>query len=1351
MFCGTGKSLLMRKCSITTNKSLVVYVFPSLPLIDQFYSDYLSDVPSEDILKISSELEATTDPVKIVHFLSKQTNKIICVTYHSYGTLLENLGGVKIDVCMFDEAHHAVGDTYKKLIFENDLCEKQLFFTATPKNENGIVMYDREDLDAGMCGKLVYDYSYLKGVNEGYLNPVEIRVDTYTENTNKSVYDSIARAILTSGNNRVLTFHSHVTTDGDTSVNNFVNDAEFKRTFKEIQKNEFPDNKKYKKIKMIGITSSTKQRRKILDEFDTTPDNEIVVISSCETIGEGIDTKNANMSVFVDPKSSYVKIIQNIGRIVRKVFGVDKPNSTILIPCWVDKTKYAECDGDREKCDAVIRADMSADGNFNGILNVLSALKQEDEELYDICLNYPSSYSSQEIRSNLQKQGFNILDPVGDGSLLDNIGFVLDTEIDYDEYEDCDTDEELIMRIAEDNDVCVEIHTTSLETPIEVYNADCEGGDIVRLYRNDDDDEDYDDDDDVIGIQYQPIVKNSGEKKSKNKLSAPNRGNRLRVNVHANPDVQVLWNITCDFDITKDICSCVIDCQVSWNIKKWQETHTNLKAYMDTNKKTPRQADKDTLIKSMGYWLCDQKKNYKNKTKIMKNPDIQKEWEDTLEAYKHYLCIDEIEIWRTNHTNLKAYMDTNKKTPIKESKDQVIKSMGIWLSYQKRSYKNNKRGSIMADPDIRKEWEDTLAKYKQYLCIDNVGTWRANLANLKVYIDTNKKAPSTHDTNTDVKTMGCWLGNQKKIYNKNKGIMANPVIRKEWKDILKTYNEYLCDNVELWRTRLANLKAYMDTNKTAPSKTDKNKDVKFMGIWVGTQKTNYKTKKDIMKNPDILKEWENTLDKYKEYLCIDDIQTWRTRLANLKAYMDTNKTAPSQTDQNKDVKFLATWISHQKESYKNKTKIMKNPDILKEWENTLDKYKEYLCIDDIKTWRTKHADLKTYMDTNKKAPSTTDKDLVIKSMGKWVSHQKENYKNKTGIMKNPDIQKEWEDTLVSDKYKQYLCIDNIGVWRANLANLNAYMDTNKKNPSDKDKNKEIKYLGKWVSHQKPNYKNKTGIMKNPAIRKEWEDTLKKYGQYLKQDICEILTDDTIITTASNPDTSAPKPKKTMKLKVQAIRDPVETAEHKRTRVKTELSTLHQRYKTMNSQNLGKEFAENPETWTKYHEISEENEKSFPEDGIPRNRIIRELDKIKTKREKIVVDMGCGKAQIAQHYVNDRRFQFINYDHISSNETVTSCDISHTPLEDDSVEICILSLAMWGSNCREYIQEASRILESNGRLYIIEPTKRWSEQDERGNIIPGQEGTKMKTLLEENGFHVLEQEVEKFCVFTCLAK
>ena len=88
-----------------------------------------------------------------------------------------------------------------------------------------------------------------------------------------------------------------------------------------------------------------------------------------------IDTKKANMVVFVDAKNSLVEIIQNIGRIVRK----QPRDSTILIPCWVDKTKY---DGAEDK-DAVIREDLGKQGNFNGILNVISALRQHDPELYE--------------------------------------------------------------------------------------------------------------------------------------------------------------------------------------------------------------------------------------------------------------------------------------------------------------------------------------------------------------------------------------------------------------------------------------------------------------------------------------------------------------------------------------------------------------------------------------------------------------------------------------------------------------------------------------------------------------------------------------------------------------------------------------------------------------------------------------------------------------------------------------------------------------------------------------------------------------------------------------------------------
>ena len=38
-------------------------------------------------------------------------------------------------------------------------------------------MYDKDDLEDNMCGNLVYDYSYLKGTLEDYLNPFTIQLD----------------------------------------------------------------------------------------------------------------------------------------------------------------------------------------------------------------------------------------------------------------------------------------------------------------------------------------------------------------------------------------------------------------------------------------------------------------------------------------------------------------------------------------------------------------------------------------------------------------------------------------------------------------------------------------------------------------------------------------------------------------------------------------------------------------------------------------------------------------------------------------------------------------------------------------------------------------------------------------------------------------------------------------------------------------------------------------------------------------------------------------------------------------------------------------------------------------------
>ena len=1133
MFCGTGKSLLMRKMKSVQNQKLVVYVFPSLSLIDQFCTEYFTDAGFPNPFKISSENDSTTNPALIKSELKKKKNKIICITYQSYKTLLDNLGSIKIDVCIYDEAHHAVGETYQKLIFEQEeSIVKQIFFTATPKNANGIIMYDREKLDDGMCGKLVYDYSYLRGLTDECVNPFEIRVDMYTENTNKSVYESIARAILVSGNNRVLTFHADVNTERDSSVLNFVNGKEFVRAFTKVLTEEFPKQVGiYKTFRMIALdaSKSMNERRSILKKFDKTNENEVYIISSCETIGEGIDTKNANMCVFVDPKSSFVKIIQNIGRIVRRQ---SKP-STVLIPCWVDREKYIGCDEDREKCDEVIRSDLNKDGNFNGILNVLSALRQEDEDLYDICLHYPDTYSPQEVKSNLEKQGYKILDQVGDGELVETMEYLLDQEIDYDNYEDCETNEEMIMQIAEDNDVCVEVHTNSFKNQIEKYNSDCESGEVIRLYKEENDDEEG-------NHVYCPIVKKCGKRKGDGSIKALDRKDRIKIDVHTNPDVKVLWKLVGDF--TKEICSCVLECEVIEYdpmevaigiVERARERERNGGELMPKNKHDKSQETKDAC------YLINKRQCLKGKGTYLLN-----------EVVNNYLDINLID-WRKEKNNEELAMN---------------------------------------NCNLLIEWynKNTKTIPKQYLKKDRIG--------------------NEEEHNTAVK-----LSKIRGIYKKG----------------------YLYRSVEI--------------------KLDEN-----------------------------IPEWKNDIDL--------KIKALTHAVQIVERAQERKKNGGNLLPGYKDIEIMK----------KQKNPII--PIIIIETQEIENNDKQTLGY-----WK------QALNGTNRGECPNNVRDILDKNLPGW--RDKHDLCNKA-LEHAKNIITRANERKINGKNGKHLIPKNY------------YKKEDKLNPILKQETSDYGKLSRW------------------------RDALdgKKVGQCICPDQVRDILDEQLKgwrTVEQEEETT--KPKKSMKLKEPSVKK--ETPEQKRIRTKSELSVLHQRYKTLTSQNLQKEFQETPELWHKYHAISEENEKSFPEESIPRNIIIQELNKIKTKRTRSVVDMGCGKAQIADHFENDKRFSFINYDHISSNENVLVQDISKTPLEDDSIEICILCLAMWGSNCHDYVREAYRILETGGKLYIMEATKRWTSvveatESEAIKVESINPAGKLETLLKESGFQIVKSSIEKFALFVC---
>jgi len=381
MFCGTGKTLVEFITLSNYQHSLII--FPSIGLVTQFNKDYLLNFnyPNPSISICSKKefedtnINVTTEENKISGFIKSNKNFLICCTYQSLETLINIAKKIKcrFNMVIFDEAHHIIGSKVQKLIFEDLklLAQKNIFFTATPKNGNGIYMKN-ERAHPSDCGDVIFKYTHHQAVEDNICRDFEICVNLSMSPRSKNIFECISRNALATDNYRILVFHGLSNESSSeakprsglvplnetkTNVKSFSspqNKEIFIQIFNKIREREFPE-KKISKITFEGITSETQSvdRLNILEKFDKSNDDEVFIISSCRTIGEGIDTKRCNHICWADPKQSNVDILQNIGRGARKNMGDQSDNKkyTISVPVFIEKEKYENCK-DRENKDS---------------------------------------------------------------------------------------------------------------------------------------------------------------------------------------------------------------------------------------------------------------------------------------------------------------------------------------------------------------------------------------------------------------------------------------------------------------------------------------------------------------------------------------------------------------------------------------------------------------------------------------------------------------------------------------------------------------------------------------------------------------------------------------------------------------------------------------------------------------------------------------------------------------------------------------------------------------------------------------------------------------------------------------
>jgi hypothetical protein len=354
------------------------------------------------------------------------------------------------------------------------------------------------------------------------------------------------------------------------------------------------------------------------------------------------------------------------------------------------------------------------------------------------------------------------------------------------------------------------------------------------------------------------------------------------------------------------------------------------------------------------------------------------------------------------------------------------------------------------------------------------------------------------------KTLGGYI-NIETIDDENKNELSDVEFRYNM-----IYDKFgvLQNSTEIWEQKLNEVKKYIDENQKRPSAVDKDKNVRFIGEWIRRQLFNYKRKIKNMRQKDIYDKWTAFVndEKYKKYF-YSYVDVWCHKLEHVKRYIDENNKKPSMYDKNKEICKLGLWFNHQINNYKNKTELMINQNVRDIWYQTIndDKYRKYLLTTE-EEWFYNFENLKIFIDTNNRRPSTSDINEIDRNLGTWLSHQITYYKQKTFIMKNEIINDIWTNFIFDEKYKKYF-MSNTEMWIYKLGLIKQYIQTHNKKPSPRDKNKHIMAQGVWIMDQIKHYKIKHKSMDDVNIRCELEKfmTDETFNKYFKN----VINDNTV--------------------------------------------------------------------------------------------------------------------------------------------------------------------------------------------------------------------------------------------------
>ncbi|XP_053688111.1 ribosomal RNA-processing protein 8 [Sabethes cyaneus] len=135
----------------------------------------------------------------------------------------------------------------------------------------------------------------------------------------------------------------------------------------------------------------------------------------------------------------------------------------------------------------------------------------------------------------------------------------------------------------------------------------------------------------------------------------------------------------------------------------------------------------------------------------------------------------------------------------------------------------------------------------------------------------------------------------------------------------------------------------------------------------------------------------------------------------------------------------------------------------------------------------------------------------------------------------------------------------------------------------------------------------------------------------------------------------------------------------------------------------KMFLEDPEAFRAYHDGYRHQIAQWCVN--PLDRIIKSIQKL--PKNFVIADFGCGEARLAEEVPH----KVYSLDLVAANKGVIACDMAQTPLETNSTNVVVFCLSLMGTNLRDFLLEANRIMKVGALLKIAEVSSRFDNVKE----------------------------------------